>query len=59
MCVCVETLRPSMCEENNLIEISLYEERQIMYFYDRLTLTDNYSEYIKTPDSLLVLSVLD
>lgn len=48
-----------MCEENNLIEISLYEERQIMYFYDRLTLTDNYSEYIKTPDSLLVLSVLD
>lgn len=37
LCICVEMLHPPMCEENILIEISLNEERQIMFLYDRLT----------------------
>ena len=53
MCVCAEVLGPFMCEENVLTEISLNEERQIMFFYDRLrTLTDVSTEYITTADSL-------
>lgn len=32
VCACGGMLRPSTCEENILIEISLNEERQIMFF---------------------------
>lgn len=60
LCICAEMFRPSMCEENILIEISRNEERHIMFFCDRSRrLTDVSTEYIRPADSLLVLSDVD